>query len=490
MNCKFCNAELEEENSVCPACGKDNAEAAPAEEEQEVTEAATVEAAAEEAEDAQVTSEETEGEESVLEEAEETVSEETGETVSEAEGEPAKSKKGKVVAAVIACVVLLLALAAAVWYGVNDGWVPKANDVLYKETYSVAAEEVTEKGDIVVATIGDKELTNTELQVFYWMQVYDFLNSYSGYASYMGLDYTQPLETQIMSDGKTWQQAFLEASLECWHWYQAVSLEAEESGMQLDESIRTQLDSLPESLEASAAEYGFASAEEMLQAEMGPGATIEAYMDYLELYYLYSQYYSTEYDKIVPTDEEIEAYFAEHEAEYAESGITKDSKTVDVRHILIYPNGGTMDESGYMTYTDDEWEVCRLTAQALLDEFLGGDTTEDNFAMLANENSDDGGSNTNGGLYTGVRQGEMVEAFDAWCFDDSRVPGDTGLVKTEYGYHVMYFVGSNADLWYSYAQNDLMTELGNQIVENAMEEHPLKVNFKKIVLGEVELAAQ
>lgn len=477
MNCKFCNAELEEENSVCPACGKDNAEEAA----QELLEAAEPETA--ETEEAAEIEETAETEDA----ADAPASEETG---AEEDAQPVKSKKGKVAAAVIACVLLLAALAAAIWYGVNDGWVPKANDVTYKENYSAAAEEVLKQGDVVVATIGDAELTNTELQVFYWMQVYDFLNNYSTVASYMGLDYTQPLETQTMTDGKTWQQGFLDAALECWHWYQSLSLEAEENGVTLDTAIQEQLDALPESLETSAAQYGFATAQEMLQDEMGPGATIEAYLDYLQLYYLYSQYYSAQYDMLAPTDEAIEAYFAEHEAEYAEGGVTKESKTVDVRHILIYPNGGTMDESGNMTYTDDEWEVCRLTAEALLNEYLEGDTTEDNFAALANEHSGDGGSNTNGGLYSDVMQGEMTEAFDAWCFDESRVPGDTGLVKTEYGYHIMYFVSSNTNLWYNYAKSDLMAEMGNQIVEGAMEEHPMKVSYKKIVLGEVDFASE
>ena len=70
MNCKFCNAELEEQSMICPACGKDN------------------------------TAEETElltGEETVaeaVEQTEQTVCEETAEEIVEveAETEPAEEK--------------------------------------------------------------------------------------------------------------------------------------------------------------------------------------------------------------------------------------------------------------------------------------------------------------------------------------------------------------------------------------------------------------
>ena len=33
----------------------------------------------------------------------------------------------------------------------------------------------------------------------------------------------------------------------------------------------------------------------------------------------------------------------------------------------------------------------------------------------------------------------MVTEFNDWCFDESRQPGDTGIVETSYGVHVMYF---------------------------------------------------
>ena len=63
---------------------------------------------------------------------------------------------------------------------------------------------------------------------------------------------------------------------------------------------------------------------------------------------------------------------------------------------------------------------------------------------MANEYSEDTGSNTNGGLYDSVRKGQMVEEFDEFCFAGHK-SGDTAIVYGESGsyagYHVMYFVG-------------------------------------------------
>ena len=72
---------------------------------------------------------------------------------------------------------------------------------------------------------------------------------------------------------------------------------------------------------------------------------------------------------------------------------------------------------------------------------------EESFGELAATYSSDGGSSTNGGLYEDVHPGQMVTEFNDWCFDASRKPGDTGIVKTSYGYHVMYFV-SQTDTYY------------------------------------------
>ena len=160
---------------------------------------------------------------------------------------------------------------------------------------------------------------------------------------------------------------------------------------------------------------------------------------------------------------------------------------VDVRHILIQPEGCTKDEYGYVIATDDQWEACRQEAQAILDGWLNGEATEDAFAALANQHSVDGGSNTNGGLYTEVMAGDMVENFDAWCFDETRKSGDSGLVKSEFGYHIMYFVGSQ-EIWYTYAKSTLISDLMNQRIEEYAADHKMEVDYSKIALGVVDLA--
>ena len=160
---------------------------------------------------------------------------------------------------------------------------------------------------------------------------------------------------------------------------------------------------------------------------------------------------------------------------------------MDVRHILIKVEGGTAGEDGSMTYSEEEWETCRQAAQEVLDQWLAGDMTEESFAELANTASQDPGSNTNGGLYENVYKGQMVAPFEEWCFDESRQYADYGLVQTSYGYHVMFYVGSEP-MWLSYAEQDWVQTQANAFVEGLAEGYPMDVSFEKISLGFINMA--
>ena len=122
----------------------------------------------------------------------------------------------------------------------------------------------------------------------------------------------------------------------------------------------------------------------------------------------------------------------------------------NVRHILVSFEGGTTDESGATVYSEEEKAAAKASAEQILADWQAGEATEDSFAALATELSDDTGSVENGGLYENVYPGQMVEPFESWCYDDARQIGDTGIVETTYGYHVMFFSGSSSETYRDY----------------------------------------
>ena len=133
----------------------------------------------------------------------------------------------------------------------------------------------------------------------------------------------------------------------------------------------------------------------------------------------------------------------------------------DVRHILFRADTTGLDSKSE-TYEADlqaAKDAAKAKAEDALAQWKAGDATEDSFAAMATELSEDGGSNTNGGLYTKVLKGQMVTEFNNWLFDESRKPGDTGVVYGESsnyaGYHVMYFVGDDVPCWQVQVENTL-----------------------------------
>ncbi len=115
--------------------------------------------------------------------------------------------------------------------------------------------------------------------------------------------------------------------------------------------------------------------------------------------------------------------------------------SVDVRHCLIQ-----FDAKDSNNVTDEEKQAAYKTAKALYDEWLAGEKTEETFKKMVTENTQDDGSKETAGLYEGIRISDSyVEAFENWSFDDARKAGDSGIIETDYGYHIMYFVKDNTE---------------------------------------------
>ena len=169
----------------------------------------------------------------------------------------------------------------------------------------------------------------------------------------------------------------------------------------------------------------------------------------------------------------------------------KDDVTYSVRHILVKPETGKEKEESSDTnstpkYTKAQWDAAKKKADKYLAEYKKGKKNELSFATLAEEYSDDtestskGSSGMYGGLYDGVSLGQMVPSFEKWATDKSRKYGDTGIVKSDFGYHIMFFV-ENVPYYYHECEEAVINQKGDEFVGEAVVKYHNSVMEKTTV---------
>lgn len=118
---------------------------------------------------------------------------------------------------------------------------------------------------------------------------------------------------------------------------------------------------------------------------------------------------------------------------------------VNMRHILVK----TVDADEDGTYSEAEMAEAKAKVEEIEKEWLAGDKTAESFAALADQYSEDEGSNTTGGLYEEIGKGTMVTEIDQFLFTAGRKTGDTAILHGNNGsydgYHLVYFAGEARD---------------------------------------------
>ena len=305
-------------------------------------------------------------------------------------------------------------------------------------------------------------------QVLKLLQYQDYANAYADRLTYTD----EQLEEAYQADTKTYDKA---------SWEYVVVSGAAESTTDADGNTVQPTDEETEAAKAAAKETAKATAEEILAA-YNSGKSLESIAGNYEKATYYNTTDATYYDGVVGNwlfddarkdgDTEILEVGTNYYVGLFHSRGREEYKTVDIRHILITPETGTKAQ-GDEGYEDEQTQLkaaARTKAEEILAEWKAGDATEDSFAKLAMEDSADGSKYT-GGLYTRITKGQMVEAFNDWCFDSSRKSGDTDVVDTTYGSHVMYFVGYDLPAWAASVTSDLQekaaSEWSTALSENA-----------------------
>lgn len=341
-------------------------------------------------------------------------------------------------------------------------------------SFTVDAATVTDaKLQQVVATNGDAALTNEMLSYYYWFGYSNFINYYGEYVMQY-LDVSKPLDSQYYDNGETtWQAYFLELALNDFQYYSSMCAEAQAANYTLDDVSQASLDGIEESLAGYAQQFGYETGEDYLRACFGAKATVKGYKEFMRQYLTGMNYATYLRYNLSFSEEDVAAFYEENKDAYIEAGILQDGTCLaTVRHILIAPSD---------TENPADWIDAEQTAADIYENWQNN-PTEEFFAQLAGTYSADSGSSANGGQYENIFPGEMVETFDAWCFDPARQPGDHGIVESEFGYHIMYFCSRGTEFWVFAAGADLINQAYGELETSIIEKNRLAIEFDKIIL--------
>lgn len=162
----------------------------------------------------------------------------------------------------------------------------------------------------------------------------------------------------------------------------------------------------------------------------------------------------------------------------------EENETYTVRHILVAPESGSNSSSSTSEkaeYTDEQWAAAKKKADSILAKFNKTNKSEYEFAKLAEQYSTDSASTSSGsndsfgGLYESVTLGQMVPDFEKWSIDDSRKYGDTGIVKSDYGYHIMFFINDCPEY-----QSKIIAQIKSDRLSNMIDKAEIKVHENAI----------
>lgn len=378
-----------------------------------------------------------------------------------------------------------------------------------KDTYTEDAND-----DAVVATAGEAKLTNRQLRIYYAAQIAAFQNEDHGEKP----DFNENLDAQLcpLEQGNvSWQHYFLQRALNSWNVQQALWNQAQQEQPIVEKYYKAEptthaqffpdtlpayplayitrdhytpnelhqayLDAMPDKVEEAAAANGYADGNAMAKAVAGEKASADDLAEFGKFYNFAYMYFTERSYGMEVTAEELQSYLAEHPGEYGE-----DEKTVTIRHALMIPEGATVAADGTVTASEEAWEACSKKLEELntarKKNWINGRNPENTFAVLANENSADMGSQLNGGRYVNISKGQMQKDIDAWCFAPERQKGDETSIRTSMGLEVLHYV-SGETLGEAKAKADALMEKYRSMLNEFQTAYPMSVDFSKVCLS-------
>ena len=145
--------------------------------------------------------------------------------------------------------------------------------------------------------------------------------------------------------------------------------------------------------------------------------------------------------------------------------IKPDYHTVNLATIYLDARSSDSDD-----LTQEKLDVCYDFAKNLLKEMKSKGLSVDLFKSYNKTYADD---KTNEGIYYQVNKQECSSSIASWAFDQKRKTGDSEILKSTYGYSIVYFIEKGSKEYLVSAEEKLREDIYQDIIDQYLDTHQL-----------------
>lgn len=283
-------------------------------------------------------------------------------------------------------------------------------------------------------TIGDHAVTKVEYDYYFNGIVNNYINTYSSYLSFMGLDANKDLDEQQYDDNATWKDYFDRSTVAQIKQMKALADDAAANGFEYDTT--QDYANMVSSITAGAEAEGVTAAQ-YYKSIYGTYATEQNMEPFIKEGFVAAAYYSSLIEQNTPTDQEIKDYYAEHQQDYDQ---------VDYLSFIIKADiaeEATEDDITKAMTAAKEKADTMMTARQGGEDFKAlclANAAEDEKATYEDEETD--ASLNEGAYYIGI-----PAAISGWLYENGRVEGDITVIEDTANnqYYVVEFISRYYD---------------------------------------------
>lgn len=286
--------------------------------------------------------------------------------------------------------------------------------------------------------IGEHELTRLEYDYYYYSVINNYISTYSYLLSYMGLDTTKDYADQTCSfdENMTWKDYFDQMTVAQIQEVKALVDDATANGFSYDDT--EDYASFLANVESNVTSAGVTESQYYKEV-YGEYATESRVKGFVKETLLASAYYDKLAEDYAPSQEEIDAYYAENKNSYdnvsyrsfafTSADVTASSEEADRKEATVKLQKSANEFKDRLEAGEDFNALC-------------AEYSEDEEAKANYEDTEKDYSLSENMAYSGTNQ-----AFADWMFDETRTAGEIEVIpdETNAKCYVVKFEGRNKD---------------------------------------------